>query len=171
MTPPPFVPEDFQPPLRYEVGGFLLEPLGPEHNEADHAAWMGSIPHIHATPGFDDWTWPTAMSLEDNLRDLESHARDFELRQGFTYTVLDRTDRTDGSVLGCLYIYPARANVPDDAGASGSDGRGAPIPGHASVRSWVRADRAELDKPLWEAVTDWLEEAWPFEAVSYAPRA
>jgi len=31
----PFVPDDFQPPLSLVVDGFLLEPLGPEHNEDD----------------------------------------------------------------------------------------------------------------------------------------
>ena len=49
-----FVPEGFTPPdgLMGEV--FVLEPLGPEHNEADHAAWMSSIEHIHTSPGFAD---------------------------------------------------------------------------------------------------------------------
>lgn len=38
------------------------------------------------------------------------------------------------------------------------------------MRSWVRASHAELDVPLWRAVTAWLDEAWPFERVAYAPR-
>jgi hypothetical protein len=38
------------------------------------------------------------------------------------------------------------------------------------VRSWVRADRAELDVPLHDAVATWLNEAWPFTAVRYAER-
>jgi len=40
----------------------------------------------------------------------------------------------------------------------------------ADVRSWVRADRADLDVPLHDAVAFWLTDAWPFEAVSYAQR-
>jgi len=39
------------------------------------------------------------------------------------------------------------------------------------VTSWVRADRAELDVPLAEAVWAWLEAAWPFERVVYLGRA
>ena len=45
-----------------------------------------------------------------------------------------------------------------------------PIPGAASVRSWVRADRAALDVPLWRAVSAWLGAEWPFERIEYAAR-
>jgi hypothetical protein len=38
------------------------------------------------------------------------------------------------------------------------------------VRSWVRADRADLDTELWRTVTDWLEREWPFSQVAYAAR-
>jgi hypothetical protein len=41
----------------------------------------------------------------------------------------------------------------------------------ADVHSWVRADRAELDVPLYAAVSAWLADAWPFAEVRYAPRA
>jgi len=34
----------------------------------------------------------------------------------------------------------------------------------------VRAERAELDVPLHDAVSAWLAEAWPFTAVRYADR-
>jgi hypothetical protein len=61
-------------------GDFRLAPLGPQHNEADYAAWTASIDHIRGTPGFPDGSWPREMSLDDNLRDLERHARDFAER-------------------------------------------------------------------------------------------
>ncbi len=73
---------------------FLLEPLGPQHNVADYAAWTSSLDHIRATPGFADRSWPHEMSSDENLADLERHARDFEARTGFTYTVLDPSDET-----------------------------------------------------------------------------
>src|SRR5436189_234017 len=92
---------------------------------------------------------PDDRSLEDNLRDLERHARDFEQRTGFTYTVLD----AGGDVVGCVYIYPD------------PDGRH-----DARVSSWVRATQAALDVPLWRAVSDWLATEWPFASVDYAPR-
>lgn len=40
----------------------------------------------------------------------------------------------------------------------------------ASVRSRVRADRTDLDEPLWRAVCDWLDREWPFQRVAYAAR-
>src|SRR5215472_11789167 len=109
MAREPFVPADFAVPDGLIAEVFRLAPLGPQHNEADYAAWMGSIEHIRATPGFAGSSWPHEMSLEDNLRDLERHAQDFADRRGFTYTVLS-TDTDD--VIGCVYIYPARGHEP-----------------------------------------------------------
>src|SRR5215470_111974 len=104
MTSDEFVPVGFDPPTSLATGQFRLEPLGPEHNVADHAAWTSSIEHIRATPGFPDGSWPRPMSRAENLNDLERHAEDFRMRRGFTYTVLD----TGGDVVGCVYIYPSK---------------------------------------------------------------
>jgi len=112
---------------------------------------MSSIDHIRATPGFEGRSWPDhGMTPEQNLGDLQRHAEEFAQRSGFTYTVLEGGS---GRVIGCVYIYPSE----------GADGA-------ADVRSWVRADRADLDVAVHDAVSVWLTEAWPFTAVSYAPR-
>jgi hypothetical protein len=150
-----FVPSDFAVPQGLVEDAFILEPLGPQHNHADYAAWTSSIDHIRATPGYLERTWPTEMPIDENLGDLERHAHDFEARTGFTYTVLDQADRI---VIGCVYIYPARTG---DGGDAECD---------ASVRSWVRAESAQLDQPLWHAVTAWLARDWPFTRVAYAAR-
>jgi RimJ/RimL family protein N-acetyltransferase len=142
-----FIPPDFQPPLELVTDDFLLEPLGPQHNEADYAAWSSSIEHIRATPGYPDGRWPREMTLEENRADLERHARDFEARSGFTYTVLDPSDR---DVIGCVYIYPDK---------KGPDG--------GVVMSWVRATHADSDAALRAVVSEWLSEAWPFERIAY----
>jgi hypothetical protein len=147
MAGEPFVPPEFAVPDGLATTQFRLEPLGPEHNERDYAAWSSSMEHIHASPGFRDWRWPYEMTLEENLRDLEGHARDFAERTGFTYTVLDPEGE---DVIGCLYVYPDPDGVHD-----------------ARVRSWVRADHADLDLPLRRAVADWLASAWPFATVDY----
>lgn len=115
-----FVPEGFAVPEELVRDQLLLEPLGPEHNEADYRA--------------------------DRVR----HADDFKAGRGFTYTVLDPPSR---DVIGCVYIYPGRT--------PGFD---------ASVRSWVTAERAELDGALHALVRDWLATAWPFSNPEYAPR-
>ncbi len=138
------------PPSPPSAPELRLVPLGPEHNASDHAAWMASIPHIRATPGFpmaDGWPPPEGLTLTANLADLEQHAREFVDRERFAYTVL-APDRDE--VIGCLYIDPT--------------------PGGVEVRSWVRADVAELDPVLYRVVSRWLAEAWPFQRVDYAPR-
>ncbi|WP_030961856.1 hypothetical protein [Streptomyces sp. NRRL S-378] len=167
-----FVPAGFTVPRTLVGDGFRLEPLGPEHNDRDLAAWTGSIAHIRATPGFVGRGWPPVegMSAEANLADLARHAREFEERVAFAYSVLEPADGDgdgasasagDGAgnglddVIGCLYVHPARQ-----------------APDRIQVSSWVRADRAHLDAPLRDAVLTWLHAAWPFDGtrIDYAPR-
>ena len=152
------MPADFAVPEGLVTKDFRLVPLGPQHNEADYAAWTTSMEHISATPGFAGGGWPHEMSKEDNLRDLERHERDFARRSGFTYTVLSPGA---GDVIGCVYIYPLR-----DAGS----GERAVRDGQAEVSSWVRADHADLDSVLYNAVLAWLERDWPFQNIEYASR-
>jgi hypothetical protein len=149
VTPNAFVPPEFVVPLRLETPQFVLEPLGPQHNDADYEAWSWSVEHIHGTPGWEESSWPHAMTPAENRADLERHAADFEERTGFTYTVLS----PGGDVIGCVYIYPVEDESVD-----------------ARVLSWVRASQAELDAPLWSAVDDWVASDWPFERVQYATR-
>lgn len=151
MQSSPLVPDDFAVPggLRSEL--FVIEPLDAHHNVADHAAWTSSIDHIKATPGFEGRAWPDRpMSAEENAADIAQHVRDFADRTGFAYTVLDAAS---GDVIGCVYFYPPRR--------SGYD---------VDVRSWVRADHADLDKTLYDLVRGWLAEAWPFQVPDYAER-
>lgn len=147
-----FVPQEFIVPLRLTAGAFHLEPLGPRHNARDHEAWTSSIEHIRNTPGFPDGSWPPldGMTPEENLRDLERHAADFARRTGFTYSVVNTAT---AGVVGCVYIYPSRREGFD-----------------AEVSSWVRADHAELDAALAEAVSRWLAADWPFRRVDYRGR-
>lgn len=135
------------PPVALSTKWFRLEILAPVHNERDHEAWMSSIEHIHATAGFaqPDWggdDWPMAMTLDQNLADLENHRSEFVAGEAFAYSVLDGDE-----VIGCVYIDP------DDSGAA-----------DAMVRSWVRASRAEQDLDLAVAIDQWLGEAWPLRS-------
>jgi hypothetical protein len=145
-----FVSVGFEPPRGLETEEFRLEPLGPEHNERDYEAWSSSIEHILSSPGYGpESTWPRPMSHDENLADLERHARDFASGTGFTYTVLD----PDHDVIGCVYVYPARDDAHD-----------------VRVQSWVRETHAPLDVPLRQAVADWLRsDAWPFGQPLYEP--
>jgi RimJ/RimL family protein N-acetyltransferase len=145
-----FVPPDFDVPPGLETSDFVLEPLGPEHNEQDYDAWTSSMRHISETPGYPDGSWPREMTRDENRADLQRHAEDFRDRKGFTYTVLEPASR---DVIGCVYIYPVDGDF------------------DACALSWVRESRAHLDAPLWRAVREWLASDWPFDRVEYAARA
>ena len=142
-----FVPDVFEPPRRLVTRDFELEPLGPEHNDSDYAAWSSCMAHVGSTPGFEDGRWPRPMTADENRRDLERHADDFASGAGFTFTV---REPGRGRVVGCVYVYPHKDGIHD-----------------ARVTSWVTADRAELDGPLREAVREWLRDDWPFLNADY----
>ncbi|HEV7192275.1 MAG TPA: hypothetical protein VGN35_03640 [Jatrophihabitantaceae bacterium] len=152
MRPKEFVPVGFDPPTSHANNQFRLEPLGPQHNEADHAAWTSSIAHIRSTRGYPDGNWPpvNGMSLEENLADLRRHADDFSRGVGFTFTVLDPAD---DDVIGCVYLYPSSSQEWD-----------------VTVQSWVRADRSNLDGPLADAVARWLGTDWPWTRIDRCGR-
>lgn len=139
-----FVPPDFEVPRSFDGPGFRLEPLGPQHNARDHEAWMSSIEHIRSTPGMGGREWPAPMTLEENMADMEMHAREFAERKSFTYSILEGED-----VIGCLYIYPGDQH-------------------DADVRSWVRRDRAEMDPVVRTIIRRWLIDEWPFQTFTYA---
>lgn len=146
------MPPSFEVPTSFAWSDFHLEPLGEQHNDRDHAAWMSSIGHIRSTPGFspqEEPSWPVAMTLEKNLEDLVRHAKDFQERKGFTYSILEGDD-----VIGCIYVYPTRKPGRD-----------------AEISSWVRKSRAEMDATVREELATWIDEAWPFSSPSYAGRA
>ncbi|XKH52582.1 N-acetyltransferase [Citricoccus nitrophenolicus] len=125
-------------PTSLVTAHFRLEPLGPQHNEADLDAWMSSVEQVRATPGYLDGNWPPpeGYSLEWNLKDLERHAVGFPARTGFTFTVLDPED---GDVIGCVYLYPPEAEGCD-----------------VTKQFWVRASQVHLDGPLADALVDWI---------------
>lgn len=141
------VPADFAVPAGAAGEGMRLELLGPQHNDADYAAWTSSIDHIRATAGWAGRRWPHPMTLEQNLADLLSHEDRSARRIDFAYTVIEEAT---GQIVGCVYIKPAR-------------GGEHPV----EALSWVRADRAGLDEPLTRVVDAWLRADWPFPAVGY----
>jgi hypothetical protein len=88
------------------------------------------------------------MTLQENMGDLEMHAREFTAREAFAYSVLDGDD-----VIGCVYIDPSQDPNTD-----------------ARVRSGVTADRPDMDPVVWWAVTRWLGEVWPLQRFEYSAR-
>lgn len=148
MTDLPLVEDAFVVPEAFVSQGLRLELLGPQHNEADHAAWMSSIAHIRSTPGFDQgWPPVAGMTLAENREDLVGHAQRSRQRVDFAYSVIEIAT---GDVVGCVYFEPSPTGEQEVAASS-----------------WVTAARAELDAPLTEIVGAWLRDGWPFAVVHY----
>jgi hypothetical protein len=114
------VPAGFLVPDSFDGPGFRFEPLGPQHNDRDYAAWTSSMEHILATPGFTSNRWPRPMSIDDNLQDLVGHADDFRSWEGFTYSILDVRD------------LPTESHLQGGHETSASEDRG----GYASLRAY-----------------------------------
>jgi hypothetical protein len=154
MTADQWIPIHRVPaPLR--TAQFVLQPLGPEHNERDHRAWSTSIDHIRATPGFapGDWgsdDWPLPMTPEQNLDDLVMHRNEFDAGEAFAYSVLDTAGR---DVIGCVYIDPDRTGAAE-----------------AMARCWVSEEWASLDQVLANGVQRWIIEEWPLASVRFPGR-
>jgi hypothetical protein len=148
----PFVPDQFEVPQRERSDLFTIEPLQERHNKSDYEAWTSSREHIKATPGFiGDKLWVDEdSSLADNAASITKHSNDFEGRTEFNYAVIEPGT---GEVIGSVYIRPSDRDGYD-----------------ADVRSWVRANRSGMDKPLYDLVTRWLADAWPFHNPDYTAR-
>jgi RimJ/RimL family protein N-acetyltransferase len=146
-----FVPLDFTPPESLITEDFRIRPIRPEDAELDYKAIMTSLDHLRGTLG--QRNWPSAeMTLEEDRQSLTIHAREYETREGFCYTVLN-PDETE--CLGCVYINPSRWDDHD-----------------AEVIVWVSKNAFErgLDPVLDTAVRQWLADEWPFERMVYPGR-
>jgi len=148
----PFVPLDFQVPLRLEHRLFVLRPLRISDVVKDYDAVMSSVPDLRNLFGPES-DWPAEdLSFEQDLIDLGWHHKEFQTRRSFAYTVMDPAE---SQCLGCAYLYPTAA------------------PGYqAEAYCWVRTSRrAELDGILYDAFSRWLSEGWPFASVAFPGRA
>lgn len=139
----------FEAPRVLVTPSARLEPLGPQHAELDHAAFMSSREHLHATLHWGSWPRENT-TVEENRGDLERHAKEFTDHEAYAYTVLSH----DGErCLGCVYI---------DAGPTEGEAYS------ARVAYWVVADELanDLDAELVASLLTWFETAWPFATVT-----
>lgn len=133
---PRLLPED--PGSPPPTDDFEFAVLGPEHNEAEWAAWTSSIDHIRDSPGWKRSSWPdTPDTLEDNRVELARHRVRHEAGVEFAWAV---TDPATGEYLGSVEVRPGN--------------------GRLEARAWVRADRAALERPLRRHLIAWFA-TWP----------
>jgi hypothetical protein len=144
-SPHPFVPEGFDVPTVLETPAWRLRMLTVNDVVKDYDAVMNSAAHLQRT-GPPGMTWPTGLTLEQDLVDLGWHQKEFQNRTSFAFTLVEADE---SRIIGCVYINPTRKEGYD-----------------AEVFLWTRppeqvdfVDEARLRA----AVRAWLAEAWPFE--------
>lgn len=138
---------DFQVPELLEAPEFRLRMLQASDAEADYEAVMESQERLRATSA-NGWPRP-GFTLEENRADLLRHEAEFKARDAFAYTMVTADEH---QVLGCVYINPSEQ-------------------ADADVYMWVRESRrAELIRPLRQAVERWLANDWPFRDINYIRR-
>ncbi|MBN1301742.1 MAG: hypothetical protein JW995_11055 [Melioribacteraceae bacterium] len=138
-----FVPDDLKVPLSFIKDKYKLELLSPEVAELDYEAVVSSRERLRNVFG-ENTVWPADnLTLEDNIKDLERHFKEYEQRKAFTYTVLSISgDRC----IGCVYIEPSFSPNYD-----------------CEVYLWVRDDELELDPALYMDIQEWIRQDWPFK--------
>lgn len=147
-----FLPADFEVPTSFENAHFRIRTLTVNDVIKDYDAVMSSRDHLQGIFGPNS-TWPEAdLTLEQDLIDLGWHQKEFQIRSSFAYTVVSPDE---SRVLGCLYIFPSDNPNFD-----------------AQITMWVRADVLDLgyDKLLFDTVSQWISEAWPFKNPGYPGR-
>ena len=148
----PFVPTDFIVPDTLVNEHFRIRMLTVNDVVKDYDAVMTSLDHLQKM-FLPAWNWPTEdLSFEQDLIDLGWHQKEFQMRSSFAYTVVSLDE---SQVLGCVYIKPT---IKGDY--------------EASITMWVRASEVDngLDSILFDSVTKWISEDWPFQKVAYPGR-
>lgn len=149
---PDLVPPSFEPPTRLDADGFVVRPLTIDDVQMDYEAVITARERLAGVFGpSSEWPSPE-LTLGQNRLDVAWHHKEFQRRDAFTYAVVDPDDTVE---LGCCYIQPTRRSTYDVA-----------------VYFWI--SEAGLDRELAVAIEtrlrEWIDQAWPFDAVAYPGR-
>ena len=147
-----FVPKSFSIPDGIKNKEFKIRKLTIHDLVKDYDAVMSSIDHLKGIFGPKN-SWPSAkLTLEQNLVDLAWHQKEFEIKNSFTYTVMNLIET---KCLGCVYINPSEK--------VGFD---------AEVIFWVRKSELAngLDERLFSEIKFWLSKEWWFKNAGFPGR-
>lgn len=140
-----------KPPLKVERENYILEVLAPKHNERDYDAWTSSLESLKGILGPRNG-WPEEVtSLEQNLKDLENHLREFENKEAFTYSILTLDKQ---KCIGCLYIRPTQIKKYS-----------------ARVDFWFRDDSKNYEEEFYIWIQSWLKISWKLEEACFPGRS
>lgn len=158
-----FYPDNAAVPDELRTGDLLLRMLTPEHVQMDYEAVMESQEQLRT---FEAGSWPAPdFRLDQNLEDLERHAREHRERVGFTYTVMN----PEGTRCeGCVYINSWERMLGsrhidatiDDVSVGEHE---------AVVTFWARTSGLErdLDRQLLDGLLRWFGDDWAFSRVTF----
>lgn len=146
-----FVADDFNVPTLLEKKPFKIRPITAADAEMDYDAIKKSLNHLKGVLGRSDWP-DKYMTLEQDLQALAIYAKEFKLREGFVYAIMNEDESKE---LGCLYIYPARVDRFD-----------------AEVVFWLREDYYTVDNELklYNLLESWFKDKWEFKNIVYPGR-
>lgn len=150
------VPKDFHPPEKLDCGDFIIRKLTTRDVYLDYIAVISSIDIIKKIRG---GSWPTKdLTVEDDLIDLGWHQREFEYKNSFAFTVMNKDE---SKCLGCIYFYPPRAGMSSVKGDDTAE---------VNISMWVTQEEYEKGfyPVLFKTVKEWVEKSWPFRNVHYA---
>lgn len=145
---------NFNPP-ELVTNKFIARKLTPEDVVFDYEAVMNNIDFIKATRG-NAGNWPDPeMTLEQDLKDLQWHALEFDKKSSFAYTVMN----LEGTkCLGCFYLYPLGKDWRTDLGEENDKYQ-------VDFSWWVIEEYKELYDQLRDVVLAWLRDDWGMEKV------
>ena len=146
-------------PLVAQTHRFRLRPITVHDVIPDYDAVMTSLENLQGSFGPRN-DWPKAsLSLDQDLRDLSWHQKEFQDRRSFTYAVFNRDESQE---IGAVYIFPP-----------GYFYGGKKQKFDAQVILWVRKSELvnELDQVLFDFTRYWLKQKWPFKNVAFPGRS
>ena len=147
-----FIKNDLQPPFDVKEDNFIIRKLTVDEVEKDFNALMSSKESLRQVFSVND-QWPSDdMTIEENYKDLKMHQDEFDNREGFAYTVVNKEDT---ECVGCIYIWPWSHGTYDSL-----------------VFYWVtdKVKETGFDEELGTYLDKWLKSFWSFEKTLYPGR-
>lgn len=147
-----FIPKNFLPPKKTVINNYLLVPITTKETEEDWKVITTNADIITKLRGGGSRKeWPYSCTLEENFKDLAWLELCAKYKQLFCYII---RNKTDGSYIGCVYIYPIELFFPDKADKFDVD-----------FSCWII--QSEFDKgnynKIFKLLLHWLSQTWPFE--------
>ena len=149
------LPDGYAAPKELTYEDLVIRAITRDDLDDDVQGINASLDLIRATRG---GTWPTEpVTAEYNYVDLVWH--ELEFRDGDSFTYVAR--RTDGTYLGCVYLYPMGRRRPLTEELLAYD---------VDVSWWVTPEAYERGDygTLHRALRHWLAEEFPFTAPFYS---